>query len=52
MTRRQNDFLGGELCRSNRVDAIFSTDDGNYFVFQGSQYWKLTEDSVESGYPR
>ena len=34
------------------VVIFFNIDDGDYFVFQGSQYWKLTEDSVEPGYPR
>lgn len=45
-------FPGGSLCDSDRIDAIFNTDDGDYFVFQGSQYWKLTEESVAPGYPR
>lgn len=40
------------LCRNPNVDAIFPTRDGNYWVFKGSQYWLLTEDSVAEGYPR
>jgi matrix metalloproteinase-14 (membrane-inserted) len=43
---------GGDLCSSNRVDAIFNTDASDYFVFQGSKYWKLTEETVADGYPR
>jgi matrix metalloproteinase-14 (membrane-inserted) len=41
-----------ELCEDPTFDAIFGTGDGSYYVFKGSKYWKLTEDSVESGYPR
>ena len=41
-----------DLCRDPKIDTIFGTKDGNYFVFKGANYWKLTEDSVESGYPR
>jgi hypothetical protein len=41
-----------DLCSDSRVDTIFSTADGSYYVFKGSDYWKLTEDSVESGYPK
>jgi hypothetical protein len=45
-------LLGGALCESNRLDAIFNTDSGDYFAFQGGQYWKLTDDSVAPGYPK
>jgi len=41
-----------DLCRDGRVDTVFSTGDGSYYVFKGSKYWKLTDDSVDSGYPR
>ena len=41
-----------DLCSDGKVDTIFGTGDGSYYVFKGSNYWKLTEDSVESGYPR
>ena len=38
--------------RDASFDTIFHTGDGSYYVFKGSNYWKLTEDSVEPGYPR
>ena len=41
-----------DLCLDPSIDTIFGTDDGSYYVFKGSNYWKLTEDSVERGYPR
>jgi len=41
-----------DLCRDASFDTIFHTGDGSYYVFKGSNYWKLTEDSVEPGYPR
>ena len=50
-----NYFAGGDntdLCRDGRVDTVFSTGDGSYYVFKGSKYWKLTSDSVAEGYPR
>merc|ERR1711860_345891 len=44
--------MGNDLFRDASFDTIFHTGDGSYYVFKGSNYWKLTEDSVESGYPR
>ena len=41
-----------DLCRDGSVDTVFSTGDGSYYVFKGSKYWKLTDDSVAAGYPR
>ncbi len=41
-----------ELCSSPSVDTIFSTGNGNYYVFKGSNYWRLTNDAVAPGYPR
>ena len=41
-----------DLCLDPRIDTIFGTGNGNYYVFKGANYWKLTDDSVESGYPR
>lgn len=41
-----------DLCTDSRFDTLFGTQDGSYYVFKGSNYWKLTEDSVEPGYPR
>lgn len=42
----------GSLCGDGKIDAIFSTKDGTSYVFQGSNYWRLTDDSVAEGYPR
>lgn len=41
-----------DLCDDTGFDTIFNIADGTYFVFKGSNYWKLTDDSVERGYPR
>ncbi len=41
-----------DLCKDSTVDAVFGTADGNYYVFKGRNYWRLTEDSVAEGYPR
>jgi len=41
-----------DLCSDPSFDTIFGTADGSYYVFKGSKYWKLTEDSVEEDYPR
>ena len=40
------------LCDGGSIDDIFGTDDGSFYVFKGSQYWKLSDTSVEPGYPR
>ena len=41
-----------ELCRDGRVDTVFGTGDGSYYVFKGSKYWKLDWNNVTEGYPR
>merc|ERR1719348_478109 len=41
-----------ELCRSNQVDTMVTLRDGVTYAFKGEKYWKLTETSVEPGYPR
>ena len=41
-----------KLCSDPRVDAMFSTADGSYYVFKGRDYYKLTDDSIAPGYPR
>jgi len=41
-----------ELCRSNTVDTMVSLKDGVTYAFKGEKYWKLTDTSVEAGYPR
>ena len=40
------------LCRDGSIDAAVSLKEGETFVFKFSQYWKLTDDSVEPGYPK
>jgi len=40
-----------ELCNS-KIDAIFKTANDETFVFKNDEYWKLTSDSIASGYPR
>lgn len=42
-----------DLCDDGgRFDAIMGTADDEYFVFKGSKYYKLTDDSVAAGYPK
>lgn len=41
-----------EVCRDPKVDTIFNTYDGSTYAFKGSVYYKLTENSVETGYPK
>ena len=41
-----------DRCSDPKIDTIFGTHDGNYYVFQGAHYWKLTDESVADGYPR
>ncbi len=43
------------LCSSPRLDAAAQTADGSFYVFKGSQYWKMRSDGApgtEPGYPR
>ncbi|CAG9863528.1 unnamed protein product [Phyllotreta striolata] len=40
------------LCSDPTFDTIFNSAEGHTYVFKGDKYWKLTEDSVEPGYPR
>eukprot|EP00092_Neocalanus_flemingeri_P034229 GFUD01037226.1.p1 GENE.GFUD01037226.1~~GFUD01037226.1.p1 ORF type:complete len:547 (+),score=135.67 GFUD01037226.1:230-1870(+) len=49
-TRRPNSNNG--LCSDPSIDVIFRTASGTSYVFRGDSYWKLTADSVASGYPR
>lgn len=42
----------GDICANPTVDAVTITADRSTYVFQGSNYWKLTRDSVAEGYPR
>ena len=41
-----------DLCQSKKLDAMVTVKNGNTFAFLGNNYWKLTESSVEPGYPR
>jgi len=40
------------LCGSGKLDTIVTMKDSVTYAFLGDQYWKLTETSVEPGYPR
>jgi matrix metalloproteinase-14 (membrane-inserted) len=40
------------ICSDTRLDAIVRTDSGDSYVFQGEQYWRLTDDNVAPGYPK
>lgn len=42
----------GMICTDSKIDTIFNTHDGETFAFKGSYYYKLTENAVESGYPK
>ncbi|XP_066986198.1 matrix metalloproteinase-16 isoform X1 [Macrobrachium rosenbergii] len=42
----------GTLCSDGRIDAIVTMSDKKTYVFKGSQYWKLTDNGVATGYPR
>lgn len=46
-----NSFDNKELCRGN-LDTMVTTKDGATYAFYGNRYWKLTETSVEPGYPK
>ena len=41
-----------DICRNATIDSIVTTEDGSTYTFKGSQYWKLTDDSIAAGYPR
>merc|ERR1712012_482473 len=40
------------LCISGKLDTMVTMKDSVTYAFLGDQYWKLTETSVEPGYPR
>jgi len=44
-------FDNKELCRGN-LDTMVTMKNGVTYAFNGNNYWKLTETSVEPGYPR
>ena len=41
-----------ELCSSNRVDAMVNVKNGDTYAFLSRNYWKLSQNTVEPGYPR
>ena len=49
-TSRPNSNNG--LCSDPSIDVIFRIASGTSYVFRGDSYWKLTSDSIASGYPR
>merc|ERR1711971_538800 len=40
-----------DLCQDSSVDSMLTTLEGDSYAFKGGIYWKLTEDSIASGYP-
>ena len=51
-TRRPGpSFDNTELCRGN-LDAMVTAKNDTTYAFYGNRYWKLTDTSVEDGYPR
>ncbi|XP_076254151.1 matrix metalloproteinase 1 isoform X3 [Rhynchophorus ferrugineus] len=43
---------GHGLCEDPKFDTIFNSAEGYTFIFKGDQYYKLTEESVATGYPK
>lgn len=41
-----------KICADPRVDTIFGTNDGSFYVFKGRDYYLLTDDSIAPGYPK
>ena len=41
-----------EICTDARLDSIVTTQDGATYAFKKDQFWKLTDDSIEVGYPK
>ena len=41
-----------DICQSIKLDSMITDKNGDTYAFQGSSYWKLTDTSVEPGYPR
>ncbi|ENN73021.1 hypothetical protein YQE_10356, partial [Dendroctonus ponderosae] len=40
------------LCQDPTFDTIFNSADGFTYIFKGSKYWRLTEESIAPGYPK
>ena len=51
-TPSMSDSGTSSLCNSGQLDTLVTMKDSVTYAFLGSQYWKLTETSVEPGYPR
>ncbi|XP_053657492.1 matrix metalloproteinase-16 isoform X2 [Cherax quadricarinatus] len=49
---RGGSAAGGSLCMDASIDAIVTMSDKETYVFKGSEYWKLVDDGVASGYPK
>lgn len=47
-----SDEDNAELCNDVQVDTLFNSADGDTYVFKGQHYWKLTRESIASGYPK
>jgi len=48
----EKDLDNKALCTSGKLDTMVTMKDSVTYAFLGDQYWKLTETSVEPGYPR
>jgi len=44
--------INKELCNGGGVDTMVTLKNDDSYVFKGKKYWKLTDTSVASGYPR
>jgi len=40
------------ICESRQIDVILTDAEGRVFVFQGEQFWRLTNGSLDPGFPR
>ncbi|XP_044752537.1 matrix metalloproteinase-14 isoform X2 [Coccinella septempunctata] len=41
-----------DLCKDPKIDTIFTSADGQTYVFKGDKYWRLTDTSIAPGYPK
>jgi len=41
-----------ELCDKAKIDTMVTLQNDTTFAFKGNKYWKLTDTSIEPGYPR
>ncbi|KAK9704416.1 Hemopexin [Popillia japonica] len=40
------------LCNDAKIDTIFNSAEGHTYVFKGNNYWRLNDQSIDSGYPK